>query len=71
MVSPQLGLKEGEQGKGKVSGRGPVAEVIPGGKAGRPNINSKGDICVGFREAPVGGRGLLEGVEPSLGVILR
>jgi hypothetical protein len=46
-VSPQLGSNE-EKKKGKISQGGPWEEVIPGGKAGQPNITSKGDICVDF-----------------------
>jgi hypothetical protein len=41
-------MKE-RRGKVRCPRRGPGEEVIPGGRAGRPNINSKGDICVGFR----------------------
>jgi hypothetical protein len=48
MVLPQLGLKEGEKGGSKVSQEGPMAEMIPRGRAWQPNINSKGDICMGF-----------------------
>jgi hypothetical protein len=56
-------MKE-RRGKARCPRRGPREEVIPRSRAERLNINSKGNI------RPVGGRGLLEGVEPSIGVVL-